>query len=98
MSGAWSTPFNPRHVSQELFHHTCLCGYVQCAQLPELIFRASLRSMHAQNTYIGQAMAMTGIVLVLLLVSRAVFLFPILAVHNFFSGEKLPIRHTIVAW
>lgn len=51
-----------------------------------------------QNTYIGQAMAMTGIVLVLLLVSRAVFLFPILAAHNFFSSEKLSIRHTVVAW
>lgn len=51
-----------------------------------------------QNTCIGQAMALFGIVLVLLLLSRAVFLFPILAVHNFFSSEKLPIRHTIVAW
>ncbi len=54
--------------------------------------------MNLQNTYIGQAIAMTGIVLVLLLISRAVFLFPILAAHNLFSSEKLPIRHTIVAW
>ena len=51
-----------------------------------------------QNTYIGQAMGLFGIVLVLLLVSRAVFLFPILAVHNFFCAEKLPFRHTVVAW
>ena len=51
-----------------------------------------------QNTYIGQAMGLFGIVLVLLLASRAVFLFPILAVHNFFCAEKLPFRHTVVAW
>ncbi len=43
-------------------------------------------------------MGLFGIVLVLLLASRAVFLFPILAVHNFFSGDKLPFRHTVVAW
>ena len=51
-----------------------------------------------QNTYIGQAMGLFGIVLVLLLASRAVFLFPILAAHNFFCAEKLPFRHTVVAW
>ena len=54
--------------------------------------------MYAQNTYIGQAMALFGIVLVLLLASRAVFLFPILAAHNYLTAEKLPFRHTIVAW
>ena len=43
-------------------------------------------------------MGLFGIVLVLLLASRAVFLFPILAVHNFFCAEKLPFRHTVVAW
>ena len=54
--------------------------------------------VHVQNTYIGQAMALFGIVLVLLLASRAVFLFPILAAHNYLTAEKLPFRHTIVAW
>ena len=53
---------------------------------------------YVQNTYIGQAMALFGIVLVLLLASRAVFLFPILAAHNYLTAEKLPFRHTIVAW
>ena len=51
-----------------------------------------------QNTYIGQAMGLFGIVLVLLLASRAVFLFPILAAHNYFCVEKLPFRHAVVAW
>ncbi|CAL5219929.1 g1861 [Coccomyxa viridis] len=58
----------------------------------------ALDPMKWKNTYIGQAMGLFGIVLVLLLVSRAVFLFPILAVHNFFCAEKLPFRHTVVAW
>ncbi len=41
---------------------------------------------------------MFGIVLVLLLASRAVFVFPILAAHNYWSKETLPLRHMIVAW
>ena len=59
---------------------------------------AILITCSLQNTYIGQAMGLFGIVLVLLLASRAVFLFPILAVHNVFCAEKLPFRHTVVAW
>ena len=52
----------------------------------------------AQNTFVGQAMSMFGIVLVLLLASRAVFVFPIMALHNLWSSEKLPLRQIIVAW
>ena len=54
--------------------------------------------VYVQNTYIGQAMALFGIVLLLLLASRAIFLFPILAAHNHLTTEKLPFRHTVVAW
>lgn len=52
----------------------------------------------AQNTFVGQAMSMFGIVLVLLLASRAVFVFPIMALHNLWSAEKLPLRQIVVAW
>ena len=41
---------------------------------------------------------MFGIVLVLLLASRAVFVFPIMALHNLWGSEKLPLRQIVVAW
>lgn len=46
----------------------------------------------------GPAMALFGIIMVLLLVSRGVFVFPILAAHNYWSKEKLPFRQIVVAW
>ncbi|EIE20808.1 Sodium/hydrogen exchanger, partial [Coccomyxa subellipsoidea C-169] len=51
-----------------------------------------------QNTFVGPAMALFGIIMVLLLVSRGVFVFPILAAHNYWSKEKLPFRQIVVAW
>jgi hypothetical protein len=52
----------------------------------------------AQNAFIGSAMALFVIIMVLLLVSRAVFVFPILALHNYWRKEKLPFRQVVVAW
>ena len=46
----------------------------------------------------GPAMSLFGIIMVLLLVSRGVFVFPILAAHNYWSKEKLPFRQIVVAW
>lgn len=43
-------------------------------------------------------MSLFGIIMVLLLVSRGVFVFPILAAHNYWSKEKLPFRQIVVAW
>lgn len=51
-----------------------------------------------QNTFVGPAMSLFAIIMVLLLVSRGVFVFPILAAHNYFSKEKLPFRQMVVAW
>ena len=41
---------------------------------------------------------MFALVLFLLLASRAVFVFPILAAHNYWARETLPLRHIVVAW
>ena len=52
----------------------------------------------AQNTNIAQAMALFATMLGLLLFSRAVFAFPILAIHNRLSKEPLTLREVVVAW
>ncbi len=51
-----------------------------------------------QNTFVGPAMSLFAIILVLLLFSRGVFIFPILIAHNYFSKDKLPFRQMVVAW
>ncbi|BDA42337.1 probable sodium/hydrogen exchanger 4 at N-terminal half [Coccomyxa sp. Obi] len=51
-----------------------------------------------KNTFVGPAMSLFAIIMVLLLVSRGVFVFPILAAHNYFFKEKLPFRQMVVAW
>ena len=52
----------------------------------------------AQNTFLPQAMSMFVLVLFLLLASRAVFVFPIMAAHNYWARDPLPLRHILVAW
>ncbi|KAK9909738.1 hypothetical protein WJX75_006766 [Coccomyxa subellipsoidea] len=58
----------------------------------------ALDPMKWKNTFMGPAMSLFGIIMVLLLVSRGVFVFPILAAHNYWSKEKLPFRQIVVAW
>lgn len=51
-----------------------------------------------QNTFVGSAMSLFAIIMVLLLVSRGLFVFPILAAHNYWAKERLPFRQMVVAW
>ena len=46
----------------------------------------------------GRASALSVIVILVLLFSRAVFCFPILAAHNYFSTERVNYREMFIAW
>lgn len=51
-----------------------------------------------QHTHVGRAIGLSVICIFLLLFSRAVFSFPILALHNYFKPEKLNWREMVIAW
>lgn len=46
----------------------------------------------------GRAVALSVIVIIVLLFSRAVFCFPVLAVHNYFSTERVNTREMFICW
>ena len=51
-----------------------------------------------QQTNVGRAILLSIIMILLLLFSRAVFCFPILCAHNYFSSERVSAREMIIAW
>lgn len=51
-----------------------------------------------QNTYLGEALWLFFVLLVLLMLGRAAFVFPISFMHNLWSREKLALREMIVIW
>lgn len=51
-----------------------------------------------QNTYLGEALWLFFVLLVLLMLGRAAFVFPISFMHNLWSREKLAVREMIVIW
>ena len=54
--------------------------------------------MAVQDTNVGRAVALSVIVIVVLLFSRAVFCFPVLAAHNYFSTERVNAREMFICW
>ena len=54
--------------------------------------------MCMQNTYLGEALWLFFVLLVLLMLGRAAFVFPISFLHNLWSREKLALREMIVIW
>ena len=54
--------------------------------------------MCMQNTYLGEALWLFFVLLVLLMLGRAAFVFPISFMHNLWSREKLALREMIVIW
>lgn len=51
-----------------------------------------------QNTYLGEALWLFFVLLVLLMLGRAAFVFPISVLHNLWSREKLAKREMVVIW
>ena len=51
-----------------------------------------------QNTYLGEALWLFFVLLVLLMLGRAAFVFPISFMHNLWSREKLAFREMVVIW
>jgi len=51
-----------------------------------------------QNTYLGEALWLFFVLLVLLMLGRAAFVFPISFLHNLWSREKLAKREMVVIW
>lgn len=51
-----------------------------------------------QNTYLGEALWLFFVLLVLLMLGRAAFVFPISLLHNLWSREKLAKREMVVIW
>ena len=51
-----------------------------------------------QNTYLAEALWLFFVLLVLLMLGRAAFVFPISFMHNLWSREKLALREMIVIW
>ena len=51
-----------------------------------------------QNTYLFEAMWLFCVLLVLLLLGRAAFIFPISLLHNVWSREKLGLKEMVIIW
>ena len=51
-----------------------------------------------QNTYLFEAMWLFCVLLVLLLLGRAAFIFPISFLHNVWSREKLGLKEMVIIW
>ena len=51
-----------------------------------------------QNTYLGEALWLFFVLLILLMLGRAAFVFPLSFLHNFWSSEKLAKREMVVIW
>ena len=51
-----------------------------------------------QYTHVGRALGLTPIVVVLLLLSRAIFCFPVLLAHNRLATEKVTWKEMFIAW
>ena len=54
--------------------------------------------MLLQYTHIGRAIGLSAITIFLLLLSRAIFSFPVLSLHNYFATEKVNWREIVIAW
>ena len=86
-------------------------SYVTCANLTDSEMQSILVGVVAgpsaadaactaclQNTYLGEALWLFFVLLVLLMLGRAAFVFPISFMHNLWSREKLAFREMIVIW
>lgn len=63
-----------------------------------IVLSVLTRDACAQNTMVTEMSWLFVVLLLLMGVGRAVFVFPLSFLHNWWSREKLTFRDTIVIW
>ena len=92
--GCWAAALAVLPLRRESLHDClcqCICGSLGCRPEQDVLW--------AQNTYFGELTWMFCVLVLLMMVGRAVFVFPLTLFHNLLAAEeRISMKDAVVIW